>query len=407
MNKMKIKIIGIDTSASKIDSEKEKIIFSSEVLAGGKRYLDLFPDFDGIKLTITGDIPGLIKDIKQHMDAGRSISVLASGDPLLFGIANTLIAEFGVKNVEVYPGISAVQTALSRLGLKSDNVLVINRHSSHDAPIDKIFYHSISVILTSEKETPSDIIREILEYFPCSPAWQGHICENLGMEKERIISGNLYELSQIKTYNAPHLLVLVNPYPYSYPQRPILGRPDEEFEHDAGMITHPEIRAITLSKLMLNRHGVMWDIGAGSGSVGIEAALLAPLLKVYCIEKNKARMEGILINKEKFNVQNLFTMHGKATEICPSLPMPDRIFFGGGGDDLYALLSFGFNALKKDGIMVINTVTLESFEHARRFCASEAKEFELIQLQVSRQHAFSEYHMLKSDNPVSIFTVKK
>jgi precorrin-6Y C5,15-methyltransferase (decarboxylating) len=118
------------------------------------------------------------------------------------------------------------------------------------------------------------------------------------------------------------------------------------------MITHSEVRAVTLSKLMLKRHGVMWDIGAGSGSVGIGSCASCPIIKGILHEKNKGRMEGILINKERFNVRNLFTMQGKAAKICPLLPMPDRIFFGGGGDDLYALLSFGFNALKKDGIMV-------------------------------------------------------
>jgi precorrin-6Y C5,15-methyltransferase (decarboxylating) len=100
--KNKIKIIGLDTSIKTIASTKMQIILSSDVLVGGNRHLDSFGDFSGIKLAITHDIPGLIKDIKHHMDAGRSISVIASGDPLLFGIANTIIAEFGAKNVEVY-----------------------------------------------------------------------------------------------------------------------------------------------------------------------------------------------------------------------------------------------------------------------------------------------------------------
>jgi len=407
VGRKKLKIIGIDASNREITDDKKQVIYSSDVIAGGKRHLDLFSDYNGIKLTITNDINGLISKIKKYMDKGLSISVIASGDPMLFGIGNSLVSEFGIQNVKIYPGVSAVQAALSRLGLKSDNVPVINRHSSHDAPIDRIFYNSVSVILTSEKQTPGDIIKELLAFFPCSAKWQGHICENLGMEKEQIKSGNLYELSQIKTYNAPHLLVIINPDPYSYPQATLFGRPDKEFEHDAGMITHPEIRAVTLSKLKLNNNGVMWDIGAGSGSVGIEAALLAPLLKVYCIEKNSARMEGILINRDKFNLRNLFPMQSEAAKICPSLPTPDRIFFGGGGDDLYALLTLGFKALREEGIMVINTVTLEAFENARRFCITKEIDFELIQIQVSRQHPFSGHHMLKPDNPVSIFTVKK
>lgn len=407
MGKSKIKIIGIDACTQVSSISKDNFINSSDVLVGGNRHLDSFGGFKGIKLPITHDIPGLIENIRQYMKNDLSISVLASGDPLMFGIGNTLIREFGIDSVEVYPGISSVQAVLSRLGLGTDNVLIINSHAGINDFFDKIPYYDISVVLTSEKVTPADVIRDLKERFPWSSGWTGHICECIGMHDEHIISDRLDKFATFNLFKTPNLLIIQNPDPLSCSQACIFGRPDDEFAHDAGMITHPEIRAVTLSKLKLNNNGVMWDIGAGSGSVGIEAALLAPLLKVCCIEKNMERMERILINREKFNVHNLFPMQGKATEVCPLLPSPDRIFIGGGGDDLYALLSFGFNALREGGIMVINTVTFEAIEAAKSFCMSETRDFDLIQIQVSRQHAFSKYHMFKPDNPVSIFTVKK
>ncbi len=408
MNRTKIIIIGLNTSTETISEEKTQLVLNSDVLAGGKRHLDLFPGFKAIKIPITHDIPGLIDDIKNHMEKGLSISVLASGDPLLFGIGNRMIKEFGIENVEIHPGISAVQTALSRLGLRSDNTLVINRHASKNESLENVCYHDISVILTSEKDTPRDVINELCDKFPWSSEWKGHICEKLGMQEETIKSGSIKALAEIIEFDFPDLLVLENPNPLAVSQTSCcFGRDDDAFDHDANMITHPEIRAVTLSKLILNNSGVMWDIGAGSGSVGIEAALLAPMLKVYSIEKSEERITRILKNKERHNAHNLIPVHGNAIDICPALPAPDRIFFGGGGKDLNALLHFSYKALRENGVMVINTVTLEAFENARSFCMCEAGEFDFVEIQVSRQHSLSGYHMLKPDNPVSIFTVKK
>ncbi|MGD9160042.1 MAG: precorrin-6y C5,15-methyltransferase (decarboxylating) subunit CbiE, partial [Desulfobacteraceae bacterium] len=191
MNKNKIKIIGLDASTREISAEKRSLIYSSDVLAGGKRHLDLFVDFKSTKIPITHDIPGLINDIKQHLEKGLTISVLASGDPLLFGIGNRLIKEFGIDSIEIYPGISAVQTALSKLGLKTDNTLVINRHASRKESLEKICYHNVSVIFTSGSHTPADVINELTDRYPWSCGWRGHICECIGMGDEKISSGNL------------------------------------------------------------------------------------------------------------------------------------------------------------------------------------------------------------------------
>ncbi len=404
---MKIKIIGLDASTKEMAAEKKQLVYSSDVLAGGKRHLDSFADFKGIKIPITHDIQGLLNALNQHMEKGLSTSVLASGDPLLYGIGNTLIKEFGIDSVEVYPGVSAIQTALSRLGLKTDNTLVINRHASQKETLEKACYHNVSVIFTSENHTPGDVIKNLITRYPWAVSWHGHICERLGLENELIRSGTLDKLYYNNTFNFPNLLILENPSPLKPGAYTYFGREDDEFEHDANMITHPEVRAVTLSKLMLKNSEVMWDIGAGSGSVGIEAALLDPLLNVYCIEKNEERITRVIKNKESHNAHNIVPVHGDAINICPSLPLPDRIFFGGGGKDLSALLTFSYKALRDKGVMVINTVTLEAFETARSFCMSEAREFDIIEMHVSRQHSLSGYHMLKPENSVTIFTVKK
>ncbi|MBN2419878.1 MAG: precorrin-6Y C5,15-methyltransferase (decarboxylating) subunit CbiT, partial [Deltaproteobacteria bacterium] len=278
---------------------------------------------------------------------------------------------------------------------------------SQDESLENVCYHSISVILTSEKHTPGDVINELLDRYPWSSGLHGHICECLGNKNEQVKSGNLNELAEIKSFNIPNLLIIENHNPLKPGSSACFGRKDNQFDHDANMITHPEIRAVTLSKLMLKNNGVMWDIGAGSGSVGIEAALLAPLLRVYSIEKSKERSGRIIKNKEGHNAHNLIPVHGNAIDICSDLPAPDRIFFGGGGKDLYALLTFCYKTLKEHGVMVINTVTIEAFEAARSFCVSEAKDYDFVEIQVSRQHDLAVYHMLKPDNPVTIFTVKK
>ncbi len=404
----KIDVIGIDVIDQPLSQEKQQYVKKADVLIGGRKHLESMTFFKGRTISITRDIPLLIENIKQALEQELRIVVLATGDPLLFGIANTLIDHFGINAIEVHPGISAVQVALSRLGIKTNQAVILSRHGTHDDDLRKILYHPVSVILTSHAHSPGEIIHELMEKYPQTRLWQGHVCQCLGMEAETVQSANLEQLVDIKTFQTPNLLVIENPVADSQAQASVdFGRPDSNYAYDGNMITHPEIRAVTLSKLELSNGATVWDVGAGSGSVGIEAALLYPHLTVYSIEKNAGRFKNIIANAKKFKTDNLQPVQGNAVDVCLTLPQPDRVFIGGGGENLAELLACCYERLTDNGQMVINTVTIESSEVVNRFFKQIQKEIECVSIQVSRRHKLAGYHTLKPDNAITVFGIKK
>ncbi|MFH2043565.1 MAG: precorrin-6y C5,15-methyltransferase (decarboxylating) subunit CbiE [Pseudomonadota bacterium] len=407
-NKEKIRVIGLNITGEPLSLKKRQYIKNADVLIGGKRQIEQALFFNGKTILITKDIDSLIDEIKQCIKKNLNIVVLATGDPLLFGIGNTLIQHFGIDSVEIYPGISAAQVALSRLGLKTDEAVIISRHGTHTDDLLRLLNHNTGVILTSNTYSPYEIIQELITSSPQTKKWTGHVCQCLGTKDEIIQSGQLQQLCSFNTFRVPNILVVQNPDPAaSIRISAEFGLPDDAYEHDANMITHSEIRAITLSKLKLGNAEILWDVGAGSGSVGIESALLNPYARVFCIEKNTERIENITANAKKHKVNNIFVIEGQALEECLTLPAPDRVFIGGGGEDLPDLLSLCYQRLSNEGIMVVNTVTIESFEVVRTFFKQINKEIECISIQISRLHTIAKYHTLKPENPITLFGIKK
>ncbi|MBU0991461.1 MAG: precorrin-6y C5,15-methyltransferase (decarboxylating) subunit CbiE [Proteobacteria bacterium] len=404
----KIEVIGMDVLNDALSEKKQEMIRNADVVIGGRTQLDAVATFTGKTICITGDIQSLIDQIHQCLEKNQHIVVLATGDPLLFGIGNTLIEHFGKEAVTVHPGISSMQAALSRLGLRTDNAVILSRHGTHNDDLRRLLYHHTGVILTSNGYSPVEIIQEIIGTYSQAEQWQGHVCQCLGTSNETIQSGELRQLAVMETFQTPNLLVVENPSPLSTLQGSSdFGWPDDQYQHEAGLITHPEVRAVTLSKLRLGGAGVLWDVGAGSGSVGIEAAQLNPFLNVFSIEKNDQRYEHIIFNRKKHNVNNLFPVRGNASEVCLSLPIPDRVFLGGGGKALSNLLPLCYERLSENGVMVVNTVTIESFEIVRHFFKQIHKEIEVISLQVSRLAPLATYYAFKPDNPITLFGINK
>jgi precorrin-6Y C5,15-methyltransferase (decarboxylating) len=183
-----------------------------------------------------------------------------------------------------------------------------------------------------------------------------------------------------------------------------LGMPDSFYHHQQGLITKSEIRAITLSKLRLLKDHVLWDLGAGSGSISIEASLLVPLGKVFAIEKKPDRIQQIEVNKCRFGTQNLEIVHAVLPEGLEGLPRPDRIFIGGGGRDLENIINAAAASLKPNGLIVVNTVLMQNIQTATE--ALRALDFKTseIQVQVSRSREMPWGDRPEAQNPVWIIT---
>jgi precorrin-6Y C5,15-methyltransferase (decarboxylating) len=203
----------------------------------------------------------------------------------------------------------------------------------------------------------------------------------------------------------PNLVVLKRSPLESKPSHNLhLGAPDKWYDHPGGLITKSEIRAITLSKLRLEAHHILWDLGTGSGSISIEAALFIKKGKIFAVEQNPVRIENIKNNKKQFNVRNLKILQAALPEGLSRLPRPDRIFIGGGGNDLKTIVTAAAKYLKPAGRMVINTVLIPNLQVAMTTLSQLKFETEVIQVQINRSRQMPWAQRFEAQNPVWIIS---
>jgi precorrin-6Y C5,15-methyltransferase (decarboxylating) len=184
----------------------------------------------------------------------------------------------------------------------------------------------------------------------------------------------------------------------------IFGFPDSAFSHSAGLITKEEIRAITLAKLKLKDNGILWDIGAGSGSVAIEAGRIMRNGNVYAIEKNAERMDLIKKNIKEFSATNVDIIYGKAPDILKDLRSPDSVFIGGSSGRLKAILKVCYKRLNNNGRIVINAITLDTLKSATDFLKWLGMPFDIISVNIARSKDIADSIFFEAQNPVYIIS---
>ncbi|MBB3659956.1 precorrin-6Y C5,15-methyltransferase (decarboxylating) [Rhizobium sp. BK650] len=358
--------IGEDGPAG-LGDEAKRLIAAAPVVFGGARHHDLAGALiSGERLIWQNPFERSVEAILARR--GTPVVVLASGDPFLYGVGATLSRHVAAEEIYTIPAPSAFSLAASRLGWPLQETACI---SLHGRPLDFIRPHLHPgrriLALTSDEKGPAALATLL--------AADGFVdtrltvLEALGGERERIRStsaGN-FELADIAPLNVCALDVVATPGARILPY--ICGLEDDLFEHD-GQITKREIRAVTLSALA-PRHGeLLWDIGAGSGSIGIEWMLADPSLRAIAIEQALERAARIARNAAAFGVPQLALIEGAAPVAFAGLPAPDAIFIGGGGSG-DGVMSAAIAALKPGGRLVANAVTLEMeavllAEHAAR-----------------------------------------
>jgi len=226
----------------------------------------------------------------------------------------------------------------------------------------------------------------------------------LGTAEERF---NWYSLDRAAgmAFAEPNLAILKRGSEDLKWMKPLhLGLPDNYYHHQQGLITKSEIRAITLSKLRLLKDHVLWDLGAGSGSISLEASLLVPLGKVIALEKKSERIQQIEINKSRFGVKNLEIVQAVLPEGLEGLPQPDRIFIGGGGRDLKKIINAAVTFLKPDGLVVVNTVLMQNIQTASETLQALDFKTSKVQVQISRSQDMPWGDRLEAQNPVWIIS---
>jgi precorrin-6Y C5,15-methyltransferase (decarboxylating) len=397
-----VKLIGMGLGPADLTPRHRKAIEEADILVGGQRLLAFFSDHPGQKVLIDKNLRTALDLIAANHQQARVV-VLASGDPLFYGIGGLLIKTLGPQNVTIYPNITTVAAAFARIKQPWQDVRVVSLHGRrmHTGLDDALRSAPRVAVYTDPQQNPAWLGDWLVQR-----GWAGlrmWVLEQLGTSSESIRELAPQEAAQ-NEFSVPNIVILENPAFKPAWARPVFGRADDAYVHQEGLITKAEVRAVTLSKLQLRPHQTMWDLGAGSGSVSIEAAAFISEGQVIAVERNPARIEQIEANRRRFGITNLKILQMALPQGLDQLPAPNRIFIGGGGKDLAAILQAALECLQPGGIVVINTVLIANLEAAVNMLAAYGLQTQVVQLQVNRSRTMPWSERLEALNPVWIVT---
>ncbi|MDQ6615425.1 MAG: precorrin-6y C5,15-methyltransferase (decarboxylating) subunit CbiE [Actinomycetota bacterium] len=343
---------------------------AAALLVGGRRHLASVEIPSGVPtLTIGGDLEPVLAALAGEPGV---VCVLASGDPGFFGIVRVLAQRFGPDSLEVRPAPSSVSLAFARLGLPWDDAMVVSAHGRPlGAAAAAVADAAKAAVLVSPDSPPEALGKELLA-LGARPS-EVAICTRLGQADEVVVRTDLDGLAA-GTWDPLSVVVLARGIPVPADAQLDWGRPEVTFDHRAGMITKSEVRAIALGKLALPSHGVLWDVGAGSGSAAIESALLCPGLRVFAVERRPDDARRIEANARQLGAA-VTVVEGSAPPALAALPDPDRVFVGGGGLDV---LDAAMGRVRAGGVVVATFAALD------RAAAAAERLGHLVQIAASR-----------------------
>jgi precorrin-6Y C5,15-methyltransferase (decarboxylating) len=402
MAQQKIYLVGAGMAGWEGFSSKAlEIIGRAEVLIGHQRHLDIFPDFTGRKIEL-GDLSELL-DFLQKTD--KRVALLASGDPTFFGISRFLLRNLPKERIEIFTNVTSMQYAFSRIKEPWDDAIFVSVHGrGMHAAVDKIVAAEKACILTDKVNTPAAVARELIERG--AEGYEAWLCEDLGLPTEKFTRSDLRGLLELKPSDL-NILILIRTYEPNLVQYPLLGIDDDEFQTTKKLITKQEVRAVTLSKLQLQDDLTLWDIGAGSCSVSIEASNLMPNGRIFAVERNPQCVGFINENLKKFCTRNVKLIEAYAPDGLDDLPDPDRVFIGGAGGQLEEIIDAVDKRLKSDGLIVLNAVTLDTLTKAVEFLEDHGYTVEAACVNIAKTRRLTEYKLFEAQNPVYIISAWK
>jgi len=372
-----VHVIGL--ASDQIDAlsdEARAALGAARVLVGGRRHLAWWRGQPGA--SVNGAVAPTVIEIGADADAvaqgvaralrsgGGPVAVLASGDPGFFGVVRALLRTVERRHLRVLPAPSSVSLAFARLGLPWDDAVVVSAHGRPLADALAALRTAGKVAVLTSPATPPEALGAALLASGCACDLAA-VCSRLGTAEETVRELTLDELAA-GTFDPLSVVVLLGPAGLpltgwsassSAPDRSdrvlAFGLPWSRFAHRDGMITKDEARAVVLSKLSLPAAGVLWDVGAGSGSVGIECALVQPGLTVLAVEASAEEAARVSENARAHGV-GVHVVTGAAPEALADLPTPDRVFVGGGG---LAVLNVALERLAPGGRIVATYAALD------------------------------------------------
>jgi len=392
---------GLTSAARQLIDDAELLLCAEPGLAADKRIaaVEIAPDFDD-----------MVRRIADHPD--HRIVILATGDPLFYGTARFLWDRLGKDRFEVLPHVSTMQLAFARVKESWDEAYLTNMaNQALERAVERIRTAEKVGIFTTEETPPAKVACALLDrqidYFST------YICENLGSPDERVTQGELSDVAD-QEFSPLNVMILVRKP--NVPDRPatmigrrLFGNPDEAFlqsKPKRGLLTPAEVRAIALAEMDIGPASIVWDVGAGSGSVAIEAAQIASGGTVYAIEMDLEDQQLISANADRFGIANLVPVLGKAPEVWKDLPDPDAVFVGGTGRAVAHIVEDAFERLRSRGRLVATLASIENVANVHAI-VSKSSDANTWMIQIARGNQQFDRLMFESLNPTFLISATK
>lgn len=394
---MKVSVIGIGMgNPALMTLQAQEKIKTGQLLIGAKRMLDCFPEWEGEK--ITAALPEKIAAVLKEKEPDTEQAVIVvSGDTGFYSAAKKIPPLLPRIEVELICGISSLQYFCAKLNETWDDVKVVSLHGRDGDLLGTVSQSVKTFVLTGGEHTVEQVCLALKENgFGDLEVAAG---ENLSYADEKISFGKA-DVFADKTFSPLSVLMVFNPQakPFSVG----IGISDRDFLRGEVPMTKAEVRAVSLAKLKLHPGQVLWDVGAGTGSVSIEGARLLGNGQVYAVEQKPEAITLLHQNRERFHCTNLHIIEGHAPEALEALPPPDAVFIGGSSGNLKEIIAFALNRNPKARI-VVNAITLETLSATLNcFKAFSLPDPEAVQVAVTKARPVSSFHMMTAQNPVFI-----
>ena len=392
--------VGADGPASLPTAVQERIE-QADQLWGSRRLLAFWTDHPAEKVIIGANIAELVGRLPER--AERRVVILASGDPGFYGIVGTLLRHLPPQELEIIPYVSSLQLAFARAGLAWNEAIFT---SAHARPLAEVVGWAKRVpklgILTDRQHSPALIAQTLLDIGLAD--CRAIVAENLGQPDERLTDTLLSALPGLE-FGPLNVLLLVRDE--GWRPRPSFGpRPDEAYAHRRGLITKTDVRALSLARLALAETETVWDIGAGSGAVTVEAAELAWRGQLFAIEHDAENLGYIRANCRRFGVLNVTVVEGRAPAALVDLPQPSAVFIGGTGGEMAGILRHLDQVAQPGCKVVLNLATLENLTEALSLMKSLGWSPEVTQVSLAHGQGIAGLTRFSPLNPVFIVSGK-
>jgi len=408
----KVHVVGIgEDGLEGLSDRARKLVEGADLLIGENHTLALVPDAPGERLVVGTSVEEAVQRIEATPHG--KVVVLAVGDPLFYGLARYLCDKLGKDRFEVVPHVSSMQLAFARVKESWEEAFLTNL-ATHEVQtvLEQIRGAEKVGLFTSDASPPSAVARTLLDlgidYFTA------YVCENLGSPDERVTQG---ELGEIAEHEFAPLNVMILVRKPEVPDRPsemigrrLFGNPDATFlqsKPKRGLLTPAEIRSMALAEMDLGPASVVWDIGAGSGSVAIEAAQIASQGKVYAIEMDPEDHHLIIQNAKRFGVPNLVPVLGRAPEAWEDLPEPDSVFVGGSGRGISRLVDAAYQRLRGGGRLVATMGSLDNVTEVQQLLRGYCPNVKVWMVNLARGYHQMDRLRFESLNPTFLVAVVK